>query len=408
VSNPHSGLAPEHSGTAELLPRTTTARVVVSLVIVVGLVAANMPTALYGEMRLAFGFSAGLQTVIFAAYVVGMLPGLTLLGPLSDRRGRVPVLALGLVFGVLGCVAFATAQTVWVLCLARVLQGLSVGGITAAGGAAFVDSVPAGRSDVAALLSTSVSALGASLGPVLGGLVAIWSGDPLRTPFLVAGIALLAVMATLGVKGARTLPAPAQPALLLVQPSPRPGLQPQLLTACLVASVSWSIVGIFQSVGPTLLAASLGIDNLALLGVIVALVLITSGLTQLAIRKVPAEVDRRVGIVVLLVAVACFLNMVVRHSAVSAVLASVTAGGAHAFLFLGSTKTLAAVINQRGERQAGRLTGLFFACAYLGLAVPSLAWGVMTDVWGNLAAAAVVLSVITLYTASMWFLRFRR
>lgn len=59
----------------------------------------NIPTPLYPEYQLKFGFSTGMLTVIFAVAAAGVLPSLLLIGPLSDRLGRRPVLlfALGMV-----------------------------------------------------------------------------------------------------------------------------------------------------------------------------------------------------------------------------------------------------------------------------------------------------------------------
>jgi MFS family permease len=62
----------------------------------------NLPSALYGAFRIAFGYGPLIQTLLYALPVVAViLPGLLVFGPLSDVTGR-RVLVLGglTVFGV--------------------------------------------------------------------------------------------------------------------------------------------------------------------------------------------------------------------------------------------------------------------------------------------------------------------
>lgn len=44
----------------------------------------NLPSALYGVLRAAFGYSSLTQTLLYAAAVAVILPGLAIFGPLSD------------------------------------------------------------------------------------------------------------------------------------------------------------------------------------------------------------------------------------------------------------------------------------------------------------------------------------
>lgn len=87
----------------------------------------NLQVPLYPAYAATAGYGTGLTSVVFAAYVAGLLPVLIGLGGLSDRVGRRPVLLAGL-----ACAASATA-IVWVwptmqaLLAARLLQGVGVG-----------------------------------------------------------------------------------------------------------------------------------------------------------------------------------------------------------------------------------------------------------------------------------------
>src|SRR5712692_6806907 len=56
----------------------------------------NSATPLYVHWQREIGFSAGTLTVIFAAYIVGLLAALLTAGQLSDRYGRKVVFLPGL------------------------------------------------------------------------------------------------------------------------------------------------------------------------------------------------------------------------------------------------------------------------------------------------------------------------
>ncbi len=80
------------------MPRLTPPLAFTGLVtaFVVVMLGATMPTPMYGLYQRQLGFSATVQTVIFAVYAVGVLAALPLFGRWSDALGRRPVLLAGL------------------------------------------------------------------------------------------------------------------------------------------------------------------------------------------------------------------------------------------------------------------------------------------------------------------------
>ncbi len=48
----------------------------------------NLPSALYGVFREAFGYSSLIQTLLYSTAVAVIVPGLLVFGPLSDVIGR--------------------------------------------------------------------------------------------------------------------------------------------------------------------------------------------------------------------------------------------------------------------------------------------------------------------------------
>lgn len=124
-------------------------------------------------------------------------------GRLSDRFGRAPVMALGLVATALSLALFAGFYAVrWPyaflgLLAARIVYGLFAGGIQPAAIAWMVDATPRERRrDGIALVGAAVS-VGSVLGPAF---VALLVGFGFACPVVVAGgLAALAALATAGV-----------------------------------------------------------------------------------------------------------------------------------------------------------------------------------------------------------------
>ncbi|KVK76791.1 MFS transporter [Burkholderia cepacia] len=154
----------------------------------------NSPTPLYVSRQRALGFSSGTLTVIFALYIAGLLGTLLVAGQLSDRYGRKPVLLPGLAAALIACALFATASSVAMLAVARLLTGIAVGVIVSAGMASVIDLAGTERRK-AALLASVAMVLGAGLGPLLAGVAAQTAAHPVAPVFGVEFVILLSALA---------------------------------------------------------------------------------------------------------------------------------------------------------------------------------------------------------------------
>jgi DHA1 family tetracycline resistance protein-like MFS transporter len=118
-----------------------------------------------------FGASPLTIGLLFAAYSVCQLVAAPILGDLSDRHGRRPVLMFSLAGTVVSFVMLAMASSLWVLFLARIVDGLSGGNISTA--RAYVADVtePQDRARAYGLIGVAFG-LGFILGPALSGVLA--------------------------------------------------------------------------------------------------------------------------------------------------------------------------------------------------------------------------------------------
>lgn len=142
---------------------------------------------LYVQDHGASAFTVG---VVLAAYSAAQLVGSPVLGRLSDRFGRRPVLVIALIGSAVGHLVTASAGTVGLIIVARLFDGFSGGSLSIAHAAAADLAPPSQRPRLFGLLGAGI-ALGFVAGPALGALAAL--GGP-RVPFIAAG-ALCAVNA---------------------------------------------------------------------------------------------------------------------------------------------------------------------------------------------------------------------
>jgi multidrug resistance protein len=106
-----------------------------------------------------------------------------LLGKLSDRVGRRPIILTTTLINAVGYTLFAFAGSYWVLFLARVVSGFAGGNISAA--QAYIADItsPAERSRGMGIIGAAFG-IGFSLGPAIGGFAAHYGGS--TAPGLVA------------------------------------------------------------------------------------------------------------------------------------------------------------------------------------------------------------------------------
>ena len=123
-------------------------------------------------------------------YVVGLVPGLLVAGPLSDRYGRKPLAVVGVLGGIGASVLLALGfGSELVICLGRLLAGLSVG-VAMSVGTSWVKELSSAPFDLVA--DTTAGArrpslsltLGFGVGAGVSGVLAQWGPWPTITPYV--------------------------------------------------------------------------------------------------------------------------------------------------------------------------------------------------------------------------------
>jgi len=135
-----------------------------------------------------FGANAAVTGLLVASYAAAQFIATPILGRLSDRFGRRPILMLSIAGNVLGFGLLALANNLWLLFAARILAGLTGGNISVA--QAYITDVTAPKDRARGLgMIGAAFGLGFIIGPVTGGLLNEVS--PAAPALAAAGLSLL-------------------------------------------------------------------------------------------------------------------------------------------------------------------------------------------------------------------------
>ncbi|WEK06155.1 MAG: Tet(A)/Tet(B)/Tet(C) family tetracycline efflux MFS transporter [Candidatus Devosia phytovorans] len=130
-----------------------------------------------GDFAILFG-------ALLASYAVMQFVFSPVLGALSDRFGRRPVLLLSLAGTMIDYLVMAFAPYGWMLVLGRAMAGITSANMAVAS-AYITDITPADQRAQRFGLLGAVMSTGFIIGPVIGGVMGAWW---LRSPFLVAAL----------------------------------------------------------------------------------------------------------------------------------------------------------------------------------------------------------------------------
>jgi len=124
----------------------------------------------YAETFHANAFVTGL---LVASYAVAQLIGAPLLGRMSDRYGRRPILLASIIGTFLGFILLGIANSLWILFAARIVDGLTGGNLSIA--QAYISDVTDAKDRAKGLgLIGAAFGLGFIIGPVTGGFLSQW------------------------------------------------------------------------------------------------------------------------------------------------------------------------------------------------------------------------------------------
>src|SRR5215475_4971052 len=389
-----------HTGSAATPGRRTlpprAAYALAALVIGLGLFASVTPSPLYRTYSVLWHFSPLTLTLIYATYAFGVLAALLLAGGVSDDVGRRPVLLAALGALMASTVLFMLADSAAWLFLARGLQGLATGAGLSAASAALLDLHPNRDPAGVGLTNATAAAGGIGLGVLVSSVLVQIGTLPRVLPYVV-----LLVLFALAFAGAYWMPEPIEKRGRIRLTAERPSVpavvrRPFFLAALAVLS-SWSIGGLFFSLGPQLAAHLFDSSNVIVSGSGIVALAGAAVVAQLPTARTAPWIGAGVGSIALAAGMVLIVFAAARDSSAAYLAGSILAGAGFGAAFLGGLRALAAAIP---HQHRAAVMSAFYVAAYTSLSLPAVLAGVVVahvalpttfEIFGSVVAAIALI-----------------
>jgi MFS family permease len=341
-------------------------------------------------------------TILFAIYAAILVPTLLIVGAKGSTWGLKRILRLSIWISISSTLIFLASVNVWMLYLARILEGVAYGAFTGTAVAFLIKVTSPTKMSTAIKLSGVTVLIGFGLGPAIAGLVLQYlDWQPLRLPFWILLIMLVS-------------------ALMILETLPKqdylPGQKPEKTKISIgvpstIRSHFWSFIGLPIFIGFTLQGIVLSLvpsfaknvihtSNLSVSGFLILLLLGGGALAQFI--PWPGSPVTRIRLGLLFIIIGSWVIVLSGQTASLMLLWTgiffQAVGGGWMFQI---TLRLAGELPKPEERP--RVITAFYLCGYTGFIVPVVGVGVLTQFFNlntslmvlNLFASLIVIYVLT-------------
>lgn len=338
-----------------------------------------VPSPLYPLYQHRDHFSTFMVTVVFAVYAVGVVISLVLAGHVSDWVGRKRVLIPALALEAIAAVLFLLWPQLPVLIVARLINGISMGLITATATAHLHELHTRHRPGAAPtrfeMVSTAANIGGLGVGPLVAGFLAQYVTQPLRVPYVVFLVLLLLAVIAVGLT-------PETVEARFDRPAWRPqrisalGDRTRYVTAAASSSSAFAILGLFTALAPGFVGGTLHHPSRLLAGVTLFVIFAAATVSQAATGRLRPGLRAAVGLGPTAVGLALVAVGMGTADLALFLVGGAVAGAGAGVLFKSGVGAVAAMAAPavRGEALAG-----LFLFAYVGMIVPVLGMGIATE-----------------------------
>ena len=363
----------------------------------------TLVTPLYVLYQNEFGFSELVLTLVFAAYALGNIASLFLLGRISDQIGRRRTTLPAIAVAMLATVVFLfAAGTAW-LFAGRFLSGLAIGMASGAATAWVVDLTRVRKEERGAAVSVSAIFSGLAIAVVVAGVLAEYAPAPLQLPFVLY-LVTLAVLAFFVARTKETVEDRAE-SLDEVSLVPRigvpRGIRARFVSPAVTAFAVFAITGFYAALAPSLLRRDMDVSNLAVSGAIVFTLFAAAAVAARVTSRLESRTAMLSGAAAMVPGVGLLVAAQMLQSLPVLAIGAVVTGIASALGYRGSLQ----VINEIAPKaRRAEVISTFTLICFTGNAVPVVGVGVISSVWSpqaaivSLAALAAALVSVALAT----------
>jgi len=385
-------LAPER---ARLVLRHGTGFWIIAAAFMTVMAFSTLPTPLYALYQQRDGFATILITVIFAAYGVGVMASLYLAGHISDWLGRRRIILIAIVVEIAASVLFLLWPEVPGLIVARFVNGVGVGMLTATATAHLSELRAVARPEEGPATSGTVSSFvnigGLALGALVSGILAQFVVAPLVVPYAVFLVLLVAAAIAVAFVPETVERLEERPAYRPQRVSLPAASRSTFFAAGAAAFSAFAIFGLFTSLAPGFIAGTLGEPSRLVAGAVTFAVFGAAAVSQVLTVRMRAAAQLSLAVWLMATGLAALAGGVLLASLPVFVAAGVLAGAGVGILFRGSISLAASLA---GGPERGEILAALFLIAYAGMSVPVLLIGAALLVFPSSAVLVVFAALV--------------
>lgn len=338
---------------------------------------ASAPSPFYPTLQEQLHLLPVATTCIFAVYAVALLAALLVFGSISDHLGRRPVIAAAFILLAGSITAFLVADSLVMLLVARVLQGVASGILLTTLSAAIADLEAEDNPGSSAAWNTVAPLGGLALGALVSGLLLDLLAEP-RTLVFVSLAVLYAVFAALVWAAPETSPrTPGVTASLRPRLTLPPAARRGFITGAPAVFAGWATGGLYLSLGAAIVHTIFGIREHLWQGMVITILAGTGAATAACLHRFGARTITIFGTTALALGTALSLLAIGLNSFGLFLAAVVVAGSGFGTAFMGVIRSISPLVQD--HERAGTFASLFVV-AYTAFGIPAVLAGLLAPI----------------------------
>jgi MFS family permease len=359
--------------------------------------AAGAPTPLLVVFERQWGFPSSVLTIAFAAYALGLLGALLVVGSLSDYLGRRPVLVVSLLVELAAMVMFVFAPDIGWVIAARIVQGIATGAASSAFTASVVELAPERHKKLGTIVGGIAPAGGLGLGALLTGAAVQFTRDANLVVFATLAAVMVLGTAVTVFSTETATPRPGAGRSLIPQVSVPKVARREFAAAVPVHIGSWMLAGLFMGLVPTIIRDIFHLDSGLLNGATAFLEPGAAALAGFWLGRLTPRHTTLVGGVTVLAGTAVIVGGVAAGVLPLVWVGGIVGGVGFGASFSGALRTITPLVEP--HHRAGLFAAIFLV-AYLAFGIPTIIAGLLVAPIGLLSTVLGYGAVIIVAAAA--------